>query len=78
LKEVKPLSGKLRAREIVVFAWGMRRNKRTPLATYRVGQSVKFMLTPWEKAERKYGSYNRFELSGDDVYALDTYWGELK
>lgn len=78
LNGLKAVQGKLRAREIVVFVWGMRHNKRTAAASYRIGQVVRFPLMPWERAEGKYGSYNRFELQGNDVYALDTYWGEAK
>ena len=78
LTGIKVLQGKLSAKEIVVFTWGMRNNKWTPAASYRAGQMVRLRLIPWERAERKYGSYNRFELQGKDVYALDTYWGEVK
>jgi hypothetical protein len=78
LNQVKAVQGRIAAKEIVVFTWGMRRNKRTPMAALRNGQVVRFYLTPWEKAERKYGSYNRFELQGNDVFVLDEYWGESK
>lgn len=78
LTGIKVLQGKLGAKEIVVFTWGMRNNKWTPAASYRAGQVVRLRLTPWEKAERKYGSYNRFELQGNDVYVLDAYWGEVQ
>ena len=78
LSGIKVLQGKLGAKEIVVFTWGMRNNKWTPAASYRAGQVVRLHLIPWEKAERKYGSHNRFELQGNDVYALDAYWGEVK
>lgn len=76
LTSTKVLRGRPIAREIVVFVWGMRHNKRTRAAAYRAGQVVTLPLTPWEKAERKYGSYNRFELPGEETLALDTYWGE--
>ena len=76
LSSLKMVSGRLKAREIVVYVWGLRRNQRTKAASYRVGQTVRLPLTVWERAEGKYGSYNRFELPGDDAYALDSYWGE--
>ena len=76
LTSTKVLRGRAVARDIVVFVWGMRHNKRTRAASFRPGQVVTLPLTPWEKAERKYGSYNRFELQGDETLALDTYWGE--
>ena len=75
LTGVKALRGKSK-RDIVVFVWGMRNNKWTPAALYRPGQMVTLRLTPWEKAERKYGRYNRFELQDEGTYDLDTYWGE--
>jgi hypothetical protein len=75
---LKALQGRLRAKEIVVYTWGMRHNKRTRAATLRAGQTVKLQLTPWDKVEGRYGRYNRFELSGEDVYTLDTYWGEVR
>ena len=76
LSGLKAVSGRLKSREIVVYVWGLRRNQRTKAASYRVGQTVRLPLTVWERAEGKYGSYNRFELPGDDAYALDAYWGE--
>lgn len=78
LTGVKAQSGRLSSQEIVVFVWGMRNNQWTPAASYRAGQSVKLQLVPWEKMERKYGSYNRFELEGKAVWDLPTYWGETK
>ena len=78
LTGAKAVQGKLAGKEIVVFLWGMRNNKWTPAASYRAGQTVKLQLTPWEKVERKYGSYNRFELKGKNVWSLKTYWGEIK
>jgi hypothetical protein len=77
LADVKAVSGKLPQKQIVVFLWGMSANKWTPAATYRTGQTVKLRLTPWEKVERKYGSYNRFEIDNKEVWDLDTYWAEI-
>lgn len=80
LTGVKALGGKAPGgktkREIVVFVWGMRGNRWTPAATYRAGQVVTLRLTPWEKAERRYGRYNRFELQDEASYDLDNFWGE--
>ncbi len=78
LTGVKAQSGRISSQEIVVFAWGMRNNQWTPAASYRAGQVVRLQLAPWEKMERKYGNYNRFELEGKAVWDLDTYWGEAK
>ena len=75
LTGVKALKGKA-ARDIVVYVWGMRNNKWTSAAAYRPGQVVTLRLTPWDKAERKYGRYNRFELDDEATFDLNTYWGE--
>ncbi len=75
LTGVKASGGKT-SRQIVVFVWGMRNNRWTPAANYRPGQIVTLRLTPWEKAERKYGRYNRFELQDEMTYDLDNFWGE--
>jgi hypothetical protein len=54
----------------------MKNNKWTPAASYRAGQTVKLNLVPWERVERKYDSYNRFEVEGDAVSDLDIYWAQ--
>ncbi len=72
---VKALQGKAK-KEIVVFVWGMRANKWTSAAKYHPGQTVKLRLTAWDKAERKYGRYNRFELGDEATDDLDVFWGE--
>jgi hypothetical protein len=77
LVDVKAVRGKLPKTEILVFAWGMRNNKWTRAASYRVGQTITLSLQPWEKVERKYGGYNRIDLEGDAVFSLDPYWGEI-
>jgi hypothetical protein len=74
LVDAKALKGKLGAREILVYTWGMRDRKHTRAAKLKPGQTVKMKLSPWERAERKYGSYNRFEVA--NAFALDAYWGE--
>ena len=61
----------------VVFLWGMRENRWTDAATFKVGQKVKLHLRPWTAVETEYGSYNRKELENEDAWLLDVYWGEL-
>ena len=78
LTNVKPLTGKVSQRSILVYMWGLRNNKLTPAASYRAGQSLTLSLQPWDKVERKYGRYQRVELDDDDALALDVYWGEGK
>ena len=63
-------------RSILVYAWGMRGNKLTPTASYKVGQTIKLSLQPWEKVEGKYGRYQRFELNDEAALSLDAFWGE--
>ena len=76
LSGVKAVSGKVAGKEILIFAWGMRDNKWTGAAKYRVGQTVRLSLRPWDAVANKYGGYNRIELEGEDVYDLEPYWGE--
>ncbi len=76
LGSVKVQSGTLADSEILVFVWGMKDNKLTTSSSYSVGQTVTFKLTAWDKVEGKFGGYNRIELNGDDIDALNLYWGE--
>ena len=61
----------------VVFLWGMRENRWTAAATFKVEQKVKLRLRPWAAVETEYGSYNRKELENEETWLLDVYWGEL-
>lgn len=61
----------------VVFLWGMRENRWTDAATFKVDQKVKLRLRPWSAVETEYGSYNRKELENEEAWLLDIYWGEL-
>jgi hypothetical protein len=72
---VKATKGKA-PKEIIVLMWGMSNNRWTPAASYRPGQSVTLRLIPWEKVERKYGRYNRFELEDESTYDLKMYWAQ--
>ena len=63
--------------EFVVFLWGMRENRWTDAATFKVGQKVKLRLRPWTAVETEYGSYNRKELESEEAWLLDVYWGEI-
>lgn len=76
LTGVKVLKGKLGAKELAVYTWGMRNSTWTKAASLKPGQKVRYRLKAWDKAERKYGSYNRFELTGNHIWDLDAYWGE--
>jgi alginate O-acetyltransferase complex protein AlgJ len=76
LTDVRTLQGKPVKSEILVFMWGMRNNTWTRAASYRVGQTIKLSLQPWEKVENKFGGYNRIDLEGDDIFRLDPYWAE--
>lgn len=69
-------SGKLDDPELLVFVWGMKDNNLTAASSYTVGQTITLKLTPWDKVEGKYGGYNREELKGDNIDALNIYWGE--
>lgn len=76
LTDVKQLRGKLTQSAILVYVWGLHNNKLTPVASYKVGQTLKFSLQPWDEVEGKYGRYQRIELSDDATFNLDAFWGE--
>ena len=76
LTGVKSIQGKLKQNNILVYVWGMRTNKLTSMASYKVGQSIKLALKPWEKVEGKYGRYQRMELDSEEALSLDAFWGE--
>ncbi|MHB0999232.1 MAG: alginate O-acetyltransferase AlgX-related protein [Armatimonadota bacterium] len=76
LKSIKVLDGQLSQKEIAVFIWGMRDNKLTSASSYKSGQNIKLKLTPWDKVESRYGSYNRVELEDDNLLFLEVFWGE--
>jgi hypothetical protein len=76
LTSVKSIQGKLKQDSILVYVWGMRADKLTSMASYRVGQSIKLSLKPWEKVEGKYGRYQRMELDSEEALSLDAFWGE--
>lgn len=78
LVDLKPISGDIKEKEIVVFMWGMRNDKLQSPAYYKNGQKLKLTLIPWSEAESEYGSYNRVELLDDNLLALDVYWGTAK
>ena len=63
--------------EFVVFVWGMRKNKWTEAATFKIGQEVKLRLRPWDSVQADYESYNRKELENEEAWLLDVYWGEI-
>jgi len=77
LVDLKVTGGKIGNGDILVYVWGMRDNNLTDGA-YQVGSTVTFHLIPWDKAEGKYGSFNRIELENDDYYTWPTFWGENK
>lgn len=76
LTNVKGIQGKLKQNNLLVYVWGMRANKLTSMASYKVGQSIKLSLNAWEKVEGKYGRYQRMELDSEEALTLDAFWGE--
>ena len=59
--------------EFVVFVWGMRENKWTEAATFKIGQNVKFRIRPWNSVQEDSESYNRKELDNEEAWLLDVY-----
>ena len=78
LVDVEALDGEMAGKEILVFGWGMRDNKWTAAADYRVGQTIELSLRPWDEVADQYGSYNRIELEGEDIFLLEPYWAEAE
>jgi alginate O-acetyltransferase complex protein AlgJ len=64
--------------EVVVYLWGMRDNRLTAAARYLPGQSVTLRLTPWERAQARYGRFTRVELDDPEFKLIDlpTYWAD--
>jgi hypothetical protein len=76
LTGVKNMQGKLKQNNILAYVWGMRAHKLTPMAAYKVGQTIKLSLKPWEKVEGQYGRYQRMELDSTEALDLEVFWGE--
>ena len=76
LTNVEAPDGKPIEKEILVFLWGMRDNKWTASAGYRVGQAVTLSLRPWDEVMDQFGAYHRVEIEGEEVFALEPYWAE--
>lgn len=76
LVDVEAVRGKVAEKEVLVFLWGMRDNKWTAAAGYRVGQTLELALQPWDEVVERYGAYHRIELEGEEILLLEPYWGE--
>ena len=63
--------------ELIVFLWGMRENRWTAAAAFKIEQRVKLNLRPWASVESDYDSYYRRELEDEQTWLLDVYWGEI-
>jgi alginate O-acetyltransferase complex protein AlgJ len=62
--------------EAVVFAWGMRDNTWTSLASGRIGQTLKLRIVPWHDVADRYGRFARTELDDPELALMDlpTFW----
>ena len=63
--------------ELIVFMWGMRKNRWTEATHLKIGQRVELRLRSWASVQAEYESYNRIELENEETWLLDVYWGEL-
>ncbi|MGV3614961.1 MAG: alginate O-acetyltransferase AlgX-related protein [Fimbriimonas sp.] len=77
LTDLKVEGGTLADKDIVVYVWGMQDNKLVD-SSYAKDGTVTLKLTPWNKAEGKYGGYNRMELENLDALDWPAFWGEVK
>ncbi len=78
LGDLQVAQGETPGLELVVYLWGMRDNRWTDAARYRIGQDVTLRLTPWVEAQKTYGRYTRVELDDPDFLLIDlpTFWAE--
>lgn len=75
LVDLRSENGQAASGQALVYAWGMRDNRLTDLATLRPGDTVTLALTGWEAVEGTYGSYRRTALD-DEMLELETpNWG---
>lgn len=75
---VHGLKGHFEHGEIIAYIWGLRDNRRTPVASYVPNQNVTLRLTPWKEVRDKYERFNRIELDDPDFKLIDlpVYWAE--
>jgi alginate O-acetyltransferase complex protein AlgJ len=62
--------------ELLVYAMGMRDNRRLPIASVTVGTDLQLRLRAWSEVENRYGGLNRVELDDLDLLSLPTFWAE--
>jgi alginate O-acetyltransferase complex protein AlgJ len=76
LTDLKVEGGTIPGKDIQVYVWGMQDNKLVD-SVYATGGTVTLKLTPWSKAEGKFGGYNRQELENMDSLDWPAFWGEV-
>lgn len=76
LTDIKAVKGTVSDKNLLVYVWGMQDNKLVDSA-YTKGGTVTLKLTPWSKAEGKFGGYNRQELDNMDSLDWPAFWGEV-
>lgn len=63
--------------QLLVYGFGMRDNRLTPLASLRPGDAVTMELSAWDDVEADYGSYRRSPLD-DEMMELELpNWGTI-
>ncbi len=77
LTDIKAENEELTGGQMLVYGWGMRNNKLTPLATVRPGDEIRVKISSWAEKESEYDGYRRSPLD-DETMELETpNWGEL-
>ncbi len=63
--------------QALVYAWGMRDNRLTPIAGLRPGDQVRLSLRRWDEVVAEYGGFRRTALA-DELLELELpNWGSL-
>jgi len=60
--------------DILVYAYSMKDNQRTPISHYRPGQTIHIRLQNWYEVSPQYNSINRSELEDYQLLLEDPAW----
>ena len=64
--------------EALVYLWGMQDDELTPVADYRVGDSIALRLEAWANVANDLDGVNRGEVDDPAVQLAQPWWGQLR
>ena len=64
--------------EALVYLWGMQDDELTPVADYRVGDSIALRLEAWAHVANDLDGVNRGEVDDPAVQLAQPWWGQLR